>query len=103
MTSWAKPGAKCVCTVEYGYKSDFDRLRAPNLPVKGKAYTVREVDVCGVTGFLVLVLEEVRNPVFVTIGEVGFNVEHFRPIVTSTRQADVALFAHHLTGAGALV
>lgn len=91
MTSWAKPGAKCICISRHP-DWDLPENRRIATPIIGETYTVRAFD-----GEAVL-LEEIRNNIYwlngTRIGEPDFGVFRFQPLVS--RQDDLALFAHHL-------
>lgn len=99
MSSWAKPGVKCVCVDD-----DFSRS-APKLrslvdcwPQKGPIYTIRRVREYPGHGVMLL-LHEVRNPRVVYgrwDGEPQFSVLRFRPL-TPKQQQDVAFFRHLLS------
>lgn len=73
---------------------------------KGKTYTVRAAgEIAGVTW---VYLDEVENGMFFAIStrtyvEPRYAAARFQPAVIVSGSADVALFRHHLTGAGALV
>ncbi len=93
MTSWAKPGVKCVCilnAIPGGYGDE-------KLPVKGVTYTVRAVHVDGDASWL----QEIRNPRrhYADGEEVCFLTEGFRPLITKSQDEDVALFRRLLADA----
>lgn len=97
MSSWAKPGVKCVCIRAFNYPSNRYQL-----PVKGQVYTVRNVEpgegVYAHAGpFIRLV--ELTNPPHHSDGvEPSFQASFFRPLITKTQEDDVAMFRHHLAG-----
>lgn len=89
MSSWARVGVKVVCVDDawpenswYGYEV---------LPVKGQAYTIR--DLVEYEGTLCCLLVEVQNsPQDYNQGmiEAAFAVRRFRPLIT--QEDDVAMF-----------
>lgn len=98
MSSWARPGVKCVCV------DNLHRTRARENPVLvvGRVYEVTKV--VSITGNTVgpyrherkgLVLAGVLNPYDVKDG--AFALSRFRPLVTKTQEQDVAIFRHHLS------
>lgn len=100
MSSWAKPGVKCVC-IASPERVEAGRRKRPwgNFPSSGGIYTIRG-SVFGSNGQHFILLEEVQNPPRLsTVGVVewGFPVSGFRPLITRTQQQDVELFRSLLT------
>ena len=102
MTSWAKPGVKCVCIDDFmptipppaGYESWGDDFEL----VAGTTYTIRDRFFDTELGFEVVRLAEIYRPLlFGESFEAGFLISRFRPIVTKTQEQDVALFKAILT------
>ena len=91
MSSWARPGVKCVSLVTFR-----DLTMGETGPVEGGIYTIRDVvpepdGICG------LRFEEISNsPRGYADGrdECTFNVTRFRPLIT--QEQDLALFRHLL-------
>lgn len=91
MSTWAKPGVKCVCINDAGWYLDaapFDSDVAGN-----RVYTIVEV------------VTDSRGQVGISLwgqplGEY-YNVDQFRPLTTRTQSEDVALFRKLLENAGA--
>jgi len=86
MSSWAKPGVKCVCVDVRGEPGKH--------LAKGGIYTISaKMANRGNTGLfrnvLSFVLVEVRNPLS---PNGGFAAIRFRPLVTRTQSQDLALF-----------
>jgi hypothetical protein len=99
MSSWAKPGVKCVCILPNA-KWAAARWFA-DAPIGGSIYTIREV----VDGGTALLLHEIQNRQCIVeyeagpaIGEPCFGIWRFRPLITKTQEQDVALFRHILDG-----
>ena len=100
MISWAKPGVKCVCIDASPYESPGH----PPLfgwPIERRVYTVKAVGQFhphydGV----MLQIAELANPALIDGRDCGWDIRRFRPLITRTQEDDVALFRHHLAGAG---
>lgn len=97
MSSWARPGVKCVCIrVPMAWSNG---LCGEVLPVLRQRLTVRTIEV--VNGQVALTFVEIRNkPRRYVEGysECVFSADNFRPL--ASRADDVALFAHHFERAG---
>lgn len=97
MTSWAKPGVKCVCVKPKPSWAPSNAI----YPVVGQVYTIQAVKPVGYGGLTApcLMLEEIDNT---HIGqepyEPGFNLKGFRPLTNKTQEQDIELFVHHLAG-----
>lgn len=98
MTTWAVPGAKVVCVLTH---PDWARLAAvgfPDIttPVRNGIYTIRRT--LRVGGEECVLVEEIRNKEvclqhsLFLIDEACFALRRFRPLVTSTQEADTAMF-----------
>jgi hypothetical protein len=104
MSSWAKPGVKCVCIRTAPLAL---RVAGANYPEVGVVYTVRKVVITSFgphKGEPSLLLEEVVNtpainprlfPDVHSPLEASMPVDAFRPLITRTQEQDIALF-HHL-------
>ena len=87
MSSWARPGVKCVCINGAGWYLDsarFDSDVAVN-----RVYTIVEV------------ITDSRGQVGISLwgqplGEF-YNVKEFRPLITQSQEQDVAKFRHLLS------
>ena len=91
--SWAVPGAKVVCTVDYSKKVTADWRGIIRVPALHEVLTIREVVFAPTTGRPCLRFVEIVNPIAFSYGERGFNLTHFRQLVTRTEEQDVAVFA----------
>ena len=83
MTSWAKPGVKCVCV-------DATRGRVSGLPVPfafGDVLTIRQVAYDGGLRFVGIPTIDPQDGRRTT-----YAIERFRPLVTRTQSQDLALF-----------
>lgn len=94
MSSWAKPGVKCVCLD--------DRWEGASPLKKGATYTIHAITLgegrhpgVKVTRGMGLLLVEAENP---HQPSVGFSAARFRPLITRTQEQDLELFRHHLSG-----
>lgn len=89
MSSWAKPGVKCVCILAKWGARHVPEVRHP---VVGDVLTIQEVDFFdGRVGLT-----------FEGLGEDDFYAACcFRPLVTRSQEHDVALFKHLLETQGA--
>lgn len=88
MSSWAKPGVKCVCVKE------------AHVLVDGGYAPFRKGDILTISASMVwhpygLVLRFVERE-----DDHWGHVDGFRPIVNKTQEQDIALFTHHLEGVG---
>lgn len=103
MSSWAKPGVKCVCVKSTPWVNYVDRgpSRYPIVfPTYRQVLTVREVH--NSYGGVGLRFEEIRNePLWIdeqgNSSEAMFDAELFRPIIEKTEEQDVAKFRHLLS------
>jgi hypothetical protein len=99
--AWAVKGAKVVCVDLLSHRDEWVRKQCPNIPVKGRVYTIRDVETCPLTSHTTLTFDELQNPVIELegmTGEAGFNVTSFRPVTKRTAAQDIAEhFSHHLT------
>lgn len=90
MSSWARPGVKCVCIAENGswMPVGHSDTPAPNFPAYGQVFVVSEV------------LDRPNGLYlgFVEFAEASFSVRCFEPV--AEQADDVALFAHHLDRGG---
>lgn len=93
MTSWAKPGVKCVCVVRGGQWYGNLTLNEPmeRLPAFGEILTITSVAVT--PGGVGLRFEEYPD------ARLACHVDHFRPLVTRTQEQDVELFQRIANGA----
>lgn len=96
MSSWAKPGVKCVCVDGRPHRIGGRPARYAALPSEGVIYTVQSVRPyrwsCGTVG-IGIDLAEVRREVD---GQpVPFGISRFRPLIT--QEQDVELFRHLLS------
>lgn len=89
--SWAVRGARVVCIESFIYRNSVQREHAPVLPQKGTAYTIADVDICGSTGVVDLILVEIVTKPF-RGEEIAWDIDHFRPLVTRTQEQDLAIF-----------
>lgn len=80
MSTWAKPGAKCVCV------APIESL------VKGQIYTIEEILERDSSGRLGVVLVECRSAITWTNTRGGFRLSRFRPIARKSQEQDIALF-----------
>lgn len=99
MTSWAVPGAKCVCVDDSAWCfTHAVNLQRASLPKRGEVYVIRSVLSRG-DGGLGLRLEGLDNSSIPTISgdEVSFRIARFRPLVTKTQEDDLAIFLPLLT------
>ena len=96
MSSWARPGAKCVCVKDGGWGSS----PGAKVPGYGQVLTVRTVEtVSGGTGLTFAeIINEPYSSAIDGYGECLFNCVWFRPLVDQSD--DVALFTHHLDTVG---
>jgi hypothetical protein len=98
MSSWARPGVKCVFVgVPSWAKPDWRGIAAPSLH---HVYTIR--DVVLYEGSVLVRLAEIVNPVIDLDNgraERCYPLICFRPLISKTQEQDVELFRHHLTGA----
>lgn len=93
MTSWAKPGVKCVCVRGGTPLSDGFNLTG-GYPVTGGIYTVDGVGRDEMYNQTLLYLVEFPCCQMIR-GELrGWDASRFRPLITQSD--DVALFKHHL-------
>lgn len=95
MSSWAKPGAKCVCQKDVWPDQEYGEV----VPWRGQLLTIRTVEL--VDGILALTFVEIVNqPKQYVEGffECCFSIRWFRPVVGAAD--DIALFAHHLSRVG---
>lgn len=99
MTTWAKPGVKCVCVDakpptrtlgSYG-EVTFGGV----FPVEGQVYTIREVEWYWspypeiVESFLGVHLREILRPASLMSGDVvPYRIERFRPLIASTAEKE---------------
>lgn len=90
MSSWAKPGVKCVCITT---RRSYHPL-GWNVAV-GQTYTIRSVEVSD-RGEVCIALVEFKN--WFGKGPI-WPIWAFRPLVTRDQEQDVALFRHHLAKA----
>lgn len=100
MSSWAKPGVKCVCVD--GSPRDGGRYSA--LPVEGRVYTIASVEYCvwaNGEGLGVHLAEVRRRPADLDGKVYPYHVSRFRPLITRTQSEDVALFRKLLETQGA--
>ena len=82
MSSWAKPGVKCICISDAIGTADGFPPRFP-LFQKGQIFTVSGIDTWRGMTFLRFVGE---NPLH------AGHIEGFRPLITKTLSEDIALF-----------
>lgn len=91
--SWARVGAKCVCT----RASWNDALRGEKVPHLGQVLTIRSIviDADGAAGLTFV--EVVNSPRLYIEGfcEATFSVSNFRPLVTTEDDIETH-FAQHL-------
>lgn len=82
MSSWAKPGVKCVCV-----DADPDKGRCwhGTAPVVGRTYTIVRIKGFGYDGSPVAIFGGINNGAPVRIAR-------FRPLVTKTQEQDIAMF-----------
>lgn len=100
MTTWAVPGAKVVCidarqAEERGIKppAGYKWRNLETCLAKGAVYTVREVWFNNLFGRWQVSLAEITREFEPAVGrDAGFSIDRFRPLVTSTREADTAMF-----------
>lgn len=97
MSSWAKPGVKCVCISRHPSWDTAIYAGLIETPSIGSIYTVRAVFGGGI------LLEEIVNSFEVETaaapdGEPLFGIFRFVPLVEL--DDDVALFVHHLDRVG---
>jgi len=81
MTSWVKPGAKCVC-IDAVFVAP--RAEVP-LPIKNTIYTVARVDERFPYGLCVELSELPPIPG----GPLWWAIRRFRPLITRTQEQDV--------------
>lgn len=99
MSTWAKPGAKCVCirTAPPAVTATFPGIRSP---LVGLVYTVRAAPIVSNgpnAGRHCLLLRELVNSVLPgEVKERGMPIDAFRPVTSVSEQQDMALFEHHL-------
>lgn len=96
MTSWAVPGARCVCIDVRGLLRFF--YPGTLLPRERQIYTVREV--LEINGFPLLRLAEIKNYEFdfeSGVFEPDFHRARFRPLVE--RPTSIKVFERLLTPA----
>lgn len=82
MSSWAKPGVKCVC------------VEPVEALVKGSVYTIERLlwaDAWGEMGVVILGYRSPDNK------QGGYRLSRFRPLITRTQSQDVELFRSLLT------
>lgn len=100
MSTWAKPGVKCVCVI--GGVLHKGHPPKNGFPLEGRVYTIRELKFSPFhSNGLCAVLHELPNP---WRGDpdydAGWAVARFRPLVTRTQSEDVALFRKLLVPEG---
>lgn len=84
----------------YGATERQPRVAGANYPERNGIYTIRRVVIHSWTGEALLLLDEVRNGPGELYGrgygcEPGFDVIHFRPLVTRTQEQDIS---EHFSG-----
>lgn len=104
---WAVPGAKVTLrdVVNFGVRCSSGRLVGTSHfgihePVFGVIYTIRDVITArsGEVGILLVEIDNMHVSHKTTSKrEVGFAIEHFRPVIERTQEQDVAKFAHLLS------
>jgi len=89
MSSWARPGVKCVCIAENGswFPAGHDSAPQPNFPAFGDVLFIRETYVSN--GTLYLEFPDI---------DAGFSARCFKPVIEQVD--DLALFTHHLKRVG---
>lgn len=110
MSTWAKPGVKCVCIDSKARKKKLVPWLPPVefggvYPVEGQVYTVASVEWYEsiypemVESFLGIHLVEIaRPPGLMTAEVVPYRIERFRPLVSRTMEQSLALFTPLLRG-----
>jgi hypothetical protein len=90
MSSWARPGVKCVCIAENGswVPVGHSVMPAPDFPGFGDVLVIAEV-LFGSRGL---------SLGFAEFPDASFSIRCFKPVVELSD--DVALFTHHLELAG---
>jgi hypothetical protein len=99
MTSWARPGVKCVCIDAESERYTGLLRHVPGRVnpsfhlVLGRTYVVREVFRHPFADVMVVTLHGVpdRTP------EHGYAIARFRPLITRTQEQDLELFRPLLT------
>jgi hypothetical protein len=97
MSSWAKPGVKCVCVDDTWPAGSWYGVEA--LPTRRTEYTIRSLVDCA--GVPCCRLEEIVNaPLDYQEGvvEAAFALSRFRPLITRTQEQDVSIFTPLLEG-----
>jgi hypothetical protein len=97
MTSWARPGVKCVCIDAKPRPGTEWRGDAPTL---NAVYTIRSIFVGPYGGLSASFVELERSDSSKANypGQlVGYYIERFSPLVTKTLAQDIAKFRHLLT------
>ena len=79
MSTWAKPGVKCVCVKRGTWMID-DGSSRPG-PMFGEICTIHAVETSGTS----IILEGYRT-------NIGYDITRFRPLVTRTQEQDLEQF-----------
>ena len=93
MSTWAKPGVKCVC-VDDNWKEEFMGRPVPSrVPMINEVLTVRQVFSADMWPGLIIPGGLVMS--FDELGDEGcwfYAVAHFKPLVTRTQEQDLEQF-----------
>lgn len=88
--SWARVGAKCVCTFDFSSFITADEV----VPKKGEIYTISEIVVISDNpGFRFSEIVNKPNQYKDGVNECAFYVNCFRPLITRTLEQDMEIFA----------
>jgi len=95
MSSWARPGLKCVCIGDRWDRLLLDAFDVHRVPMMNEVLTV--VAVTSENGKVGLQFDEIPTPP--SNPRLAWLVSMFKPLITRTQEDDVALFRDLLTDA----